>query len=386
MRNAGQVERIDPSYAHAGVMMFPALELAKQRRRAIKHTKLINDFFGKDTVPKVTLPSRLDQSSQATKGKWSFQCDFAAYFDQFELAVEIRPLMCFVSNGEAYALTRMPMGQRHSVGIAQGATNILLSFLLPRGVTAQSCIDNVRFVGPRAGVIRAASELIRRCRIVGVSINDLPATNSPQQDCQSVERMVHQQGTWLGAEYDYIHSRQRVADKSIQKLDVSWNNRHSWTSKHYAAHMGLLFFAASVTRHNPGLHFEVMKRYRIRSANLTSDPSAWNTRVDMSSGEMAAMQSWTSAALANAWVPCDHTGPATKLIATDASEWGWGAIFCDLLRGSVLTCSEAWSTLDRQKFSVSDSVYEPEAEPEAVYRALCRFIRPTEQDECRCYH
>ena len=70
---------------------------------------------------------------------------------------------CFRVGEDVFCLTRLPMGQRQSVEVAQGATNVLLSFD-HRGATSQSCIDNVRFVGTKAEVLQAASTFIAaRC-------------------------------------------------------------------------------------------------------------------------------------------------------------------------------------------------------------------------------
>jgi hypothetical protein len=135
MQEAGQVREISPAQARGSVHLFAVAELAKARRRAIKHTKEINERFDKTTLVPALLPSRTAQSQQSASGKYAITLDFAAWFDQFELAQPIQFRMCFRSGGKAWALTRMPMGQRHAVAVAQGATNVLLSFPLPTGVS-----------------------------------------------------------------------------------------------------------------------------------------------------------------------------------------------------------------------------------------------------------
>ena len=96
------------------------------------------------------------------------------------------------------------------------------------------------------------------------------------------------------------------------------------------------------------------------------------SRRDTSS-EAEDLEAWTAEALSNSWVPCLDESPSERFIATDASEWGWGAIFLDVASGLVDFCSVPWSQRDRNSFDVSHSAH---AEPEAVFRALCRFVRP----------
>lgn len=374
MLEVDQIRHVNPNEVRGGVILFPVEEPAKTRRRCIKHTRDINDFFGKDTLQKVTQPTRTQQSVQSGSGPFAITLDFAAWFDQFPLHEQIGTRMCFKSGQNTYRLCRMPMGQRQAVEVAQGATNVLLSFTLPQGVSTQSCIDNVRFVGPTAAaVIDAATTFVKRCRSVGCTINELPSANSSAQDGLALKECVHQQGDWLGAEYDYIRGRQRVAAKSISKLAASWSASVEWTARNYAAHIGLLFFATSVLRLNVGKFFQAMKMYRQRSSALADGGRSWNERVFLAPSEKADLEAWTREATNNAWVACADPAPPRRFIATDASEWGWGAIFLDLEAGIVNSCSVPWSLADRTWLDVNHSAY---AEPEAVFRALCRFIAP----------
>jgi hypothetical protein len=116
------------------------------------------------------------------------------------------------------------------------------------------------------GVVQAAANFVRCCRSVGVTINELP--NAPED--ASLRQLVHQRGDWLGAEYDYAASS--VA-KSMKKLAASWGRRAEWTHRQYAAHMGLLFFTASVLRSPLASFYEAIKQLRLRSAALSHEDS-----------------------------------------------------------------------------------------------------------------
>jgi hypothetical protein len=105
------------------------------------------------------------------------------------------------------------------------------------------------------------------------------------------------------------------------------------------------------------------------------DPSLWDTSVKLQQVESDDMGKWTESALTNPWVSCRDSRPASKVLVTDASDWGWGAIFFDVESGTISTCSIPWSEEERVCLATEHSVY---SEPEAVYRALCRFVRPSE--------
>jgi hypothetical protein len=263
------------------------------------------------------------------------------------------------------------MGQRHAVAVAQGATNVLLSFPLPNGVSTQSCIDNVRFVGPKDGVVQAAAIFVRRCRSVGVTINELP---NASEDA-SLRQLVHQRGDWLGAEYDYAAGSQRVAAKSMKKLAASWGRRAEWTHRQYAAHMGLLFFTASVLRSPLASFYEAIKQLRLRSAALSHDDSLWSKQVHMSPGELESLTRWTDHASANAWTKCLSLSPVHRFLITDASGWGWGAMLVDTKVGSLKSHGQAWTLNDKETVDTEAST---SAEPEAILRALKHFFHPAE--------
>ena len=367
MHEAGQLKEVNLEFVRGYVQMFAVPELAKRRRRVIKHTRAINDAFDRRTILPVRQPTRAQQSAQAASGAFALTLDFAAFFDQFEIAATIQRRMCFRSGGRVWALTRMPMGQRHAVAVAQCATDKLLSFAYPAGVTAQSCIDNVRFVGSRLGVIEAARIFVDRCRKVGATLNELSA----QDDVKTaLERLVHQEGDWLGAVYDYKTAKQKVAVKSVDKLRLSWNRRQRWTHRQYAAHMGLLFFCASVLRMPLAGYFEALKQLRRRSSDLAANEELWEQPVEVAPGEWDALSRWTATALKNEWVPCDNGAKASKFIITDASGWGWGALCFDERTGATTWHSQEWSAADRRRIDTDAST---RAEPEGVLQALRRF-------------
>jgi hypothetical protein len=226
-------------------------------------------------------------------------------------------------------------------------------------------------VGPKDGVLEAAKQFVGRCRQASITINELPTADADT----NLEHLIHQRGDWLGAEYDYAAGRQRVAEKSIKKLEASWANRRTWSHRAYAAHMGLLFFCASVLHSPLASFFEALKQMRARSAKLTSDPDLWTVPVDLGASELEALQKWTAHTLANTWSKCESAEPVTRYLITDASAWGWGALFYDVETGETASHAENWSDQDRLTVNTGAST---SAEPEAVLRALKHFCKRNE--------
>jgi hypothetical protein len=98
----------------------------------------------------------------------------------------------------------MPMGQRRAVSVAQFATNLIPSFPMPPGVSVQSCIGNVGVViqVPVMGWKQRRRVSFRRA---SVTINELPDKDA---DREGIASLVHQEGDWLGARFDYARGQQ----------------------------------------------------------------------------------------------------------------------------------------------------------------------------------
>eukprot|EP00760_Papus_ankaliazontas_P026115 PhM_4_TR3007/c1_g1_i6/m.37676 len=126
--------------------VFPVPEPAKLRRRLIKHTKWLNARFGKDTLLKIKLSRTADLGFSVLDGDFCVTLDFAAWYDQFELAEQARQYHCFLFEGEWFRLRRLPMGQRQAVDVAHTATCRLLAFPMPPSVSVSAYVDNIRFL------------------------------------------------------------------------------------------------------------------------------------------------------------------------------------------------------------------------------------------------
>lgn len=351
---------------------FAVIEAAKTRRRRIGHTVSINDALDKSTLAGLHLPTRKEQLEQGLGGKFSLCLDFSAYFDAFEVCEGVQQFYVFKAVDELRCLTRLPMGQRQSVDVAQATTNVLLDFDYGPDVTSQSCIDNVRFIGPRKSVVRAALQFINRCNQANLRLNDIRQYDKDIE--QQLLEIAVSRHVWLGIEYDLETKQVRVGPKSIEKLArVAACVEGTSPAVVVASLYGLVMFCASVLHSNMARRFNAMRFLRDFSTDVQQDPTRWKQEVTLPIGVAADLREWVQELLANKFrhITSPEDTPILTLMV-DASGWGWGAIVVSEDTGTVQQASAPWSPQEKIDYKTEDSVH---SEPLGAYKALCRFAK-----------
>ncbi len=358
----------------------------KERQRAIKWTRGLNNFYGKDSLVGVPLPTRQEQRRQAvrdgTRPLFAITLDASAFFDAFELDAEISLLQCVEWRGRVYRSTRMSMGQRSSVDVAQSCALVLADF--DTGTVEIQCnVDNFRLTGPdRDELVRVAAEFVRRTVVESnVTLNEIPLeiAEDPLRLEEVLLAQVHQRGDWLGCTYDYEQHSVCVAEKSVAKLRYSYDRavRDGWTVRSFYVHMGLLFFFMSVLDLSLAPYFDLMRAYSHLANRLDGaddrDP-VWEFELSVAPSVTRQLTAWTETALENKALDLRlQARSPRKVLFVDASALGWGAILFDTESGAFQAHHERWR--DDERFDVHHSAW---AEPEAAYRAIARFVPPGE--------
>ena len=306
------------------------------RIRPIRWTKAVNDMCGPDSCPRVNFLSR-------------------------------QLVHAFRQGNRRFVATRL------MVFVAVEATRRLLSFPLPAGVQVDDCIDNVRFCGPKDGVLAAAEIFVRRCREVGATLNEVPA----EVDIRTaLEGLVHQQGDWLGVTMDYLRKRVRLGPKVVEK--VIWMTEHLKEesvipARMLAAIFGLLLFSSSVLDLNMSSRFVPLQFLRRFSSDVTNDPSKWEMDVMIPQRTKEELVGWCEAAARNRWEEVlNLEGQPDKILFCDASGWGWGCVCFDTVSGMIETVGQEWTARDGVDRELS-----VETEPMGVYMSLVRFASMT---------
>jgi hypothetical protein len=367
MVEAGQVEIVTAEmHVRGTVKLFCVPEYQKNRRRAIKNTQRINELYGRDTLGNCKLLTRKQHLSAVHRGKYAACVDMAAFYDQVPLGEQAREFMCFTKDGITYRLTRLPMGQRHSVQIAQAMAECLVDFALPQGVMAQAYVDNIRFVADDKEALRKALGILRlRCEAVGITMNE---------DLTKADDIISHEGEFLGLHFNYQRKTVRVGKKTIAKLKATSEEMDRWTYRNYLGHMGLLFYGSAPLRIDLARRFYAIKFYREVATLLQERPYLLDTPIALRPSCIEQLKGWTEEVLRNEDTPVKKEDePATAILITDASKWGWGAIYLQVDTGKVRTVSQQW---DKPFVGRKKSTW---AEPEAIARAGCYFLEPSEK-------
>lgn len=364
--------------AKAGLLGFPVIEKEDTRLRAI----FAPDLNKVNEAPSVVFPPKwvvdlhsVPPPKADTKDWTTVQFDLAAWFDQFKISKELRPYFCFLLEGKVVALNRLPMGLRHAVYVAQSALWQLLNF--PRESAVDTTIDNVRFTGPKQAVIRDAVAFLRRCAVVGATLNVVgcPSIRAAPQELRKlvVAQLEPEEGDFLGTHYLYRSAKKMNQQKTVRKLSFlkdMTSKGDEFTRRQVATIFGVLFYASSVVRAPLAPYYDALRYLRKVSAMDVED---WDVAApNVPPRARSQLLSWLSYLIDNKPVPTIAQEAESRfVIITDASGEGWGAVSVDTATGSLLEFSFPWTGLDVPR--AQSSVW---AEPEAIFLAVCRIASP----------
>lgn len=339
------------------------------RERIIGWTRTINDAV--EQAEGVQFHTKEELHAPLKGGNmYAIQLDMMAWFDQIPLDPARRRFYRFKAGGKLYQFLKTPMGARQSVEIAQYVVKALVSGTHPESVWAHIHVDNVRFMGrSKEEVIQSASNFIKRCIEVGAIINETMDPNP-----ESLALLVEEEGDFLGESYDYKEGKVRVAEKTMKKIAYSWENRENWSMKQMAAHYSLLFYSGQTLGIRPTEYFGAMRHYRDTARILQQNPYLWTCpAMRLAPAQLNELAAWTELIRKNEWRTITDEEPITKWIVTDASAWGWGAMCWN---GTTLEIhGQEWE----QEFKEAHGNFSAHAEPEAIIRSLCKFVRPGER-------
>jgi len=347
------------------VGLFKHPELAKGRARPIRHTKDVNDALPMDPEHPVNLPHKDDISGLVLDGEYMISLDAAAFFDQFPYSDEVGSRFCFRHGGEIYALTSLAMGQRQAVNVAVAAINLLVDFKR----SSRRCltyIDNVVFVGSREQVIADAREFVERCRFAGVIMNE---------DVSDLAALAVPAGGWCGVFLDCAAQTVCMTIKSVERTAQSWANRHIWTWRGWAAHVGLLFWSHGILEIPMYRFFPLLSFMSRVGARLTESPELWDVPAQVWPSAMEIMEEWTNIVVENRPRKVVVYSEPEWYLCTDASRWGWGYVAVQSITGEVRSHGAPWDAAFEARHGdmLGHSTF---AEPHGVVNSLCHLVAP----------
>ena len=267
------------------------------------------------------------------------------------------------------------MGLRPACEVAQSALWFLLDFERHESVKVSSYIDNIRFVGPREHTVAAIRIFLGRCKKVGAQLDRWPKDESEE----AIVALSETKGGFLGEFYDYEKSTRCLVDKTLKKITyvhdlLDFEQPIVLTARQFSTLMGLVFWSASVLSINLSNMFHLLRAYR-ESASEAANTSFDGVLTTLSKTARSELKAWFKVAMENRPVPMVAPSSEPSLcIVADASAAGYGAFA--QVRGSAewKVLSGMWPSHLKDK--VTSSVF---AEPEAIYLACLRFLRPEDK-------
>jgi hypothetical protein len=364
------VELLPPGAPVRGsVKMFTRPEhlgTPKARRRQLGWPRLQNMHLGRETlrynhhVPKHILRRAVKQ------GTYGIEIDFSQYFTTFELSEEVRNFYVFrdPTTGALYRCCRLAMGCRQASMIASCQTVRICDVPLPAGVEVHTCTDNIRVTGDRVDAQAVMKLIIERALHCGLTINE---------DTSDLDALTKSRYAFLGEFYDHDAETMCSTDKSMRKVRATWARRDSWSHRQWAAFQGIMLYCSSTQRvpifdHQIGLRF-----MRETAVALERDASLWDAPMPpLTAAVLEAYAAWFDIVDKNIPVSIvPAPGAATHIYMSDASRIGWSAIVWAVEEGTCSVLQELdWGT----EFDDVRARRSANAEPEAVYRALCRTL------------
>jgi hypothetical protein len=379
LENVGVVRQIQRSEVKGFCKMFNVVEHFKKRRRPIKNTVDINDFFGKETLRKFQLISKNEICNLVNQGTHFAQFDCKAWYDQLPYGPGVGEHFCFRSGGNYYCLGRLAMGQRQAVEVAQSITEVLLDFPGRRCQVARGVIDNVIFVGSYEDVLHDGQRFVERCNAVRALIND------PETFENGIDKIIQTSGEWCGVHLDMVDKTVKLTEKTYSKFEVSWNNRENWTWRQFAAHIGLLFWTWGLLDIPVQKYYPLLRFLSESSRLLQADESLWDKKATIHASAMEKINEWTALAIANAPRKVKLSSPASWFISTDASKWGWGYVAFNAATGEIRSHGQQWNKQQLAAIFAREGAHKMRksvySEPLGVILSFRRLLHHRKQDE-----
>jgi hypothetical protein len=379
------IEQIDKKHVRGWTRLYAVPEPAKKRFRAIMHTVDINDACGSETLDSCTFPTKRTIADAVHDGEYMIALDFSAYYYQFALHESVGRRMCFRWNGRLFRLKKLAMGQRQAVDIANAATMRMLDFET-KSRRVMSIIDNVVFIGSRDAVVDDAWTFIQRCKAVNATLNEIDVRGASRDD---VATLVLQAGDWGGVHVDLVDKTVCLTEKIVKKTRLSWANRATWQWRHYAAHIGLLFWAWRIVDLPMASFFEVLRfnsevgkaatqRYASvkRELGLPDDATPanpfWSEPAVVWQSVAPILERWTEIVLRNSPRAVKPPLDLEIILECDASKWGWSFCGLHLATDEPFAYKAPWSDEMRRRFGekLGESTF---AEPFGVLYSLERM-------------
>jgi len=217
-------------------------------------------------------------------------------------------------------------------------------------------------------VLHDAAIFIERVRAAGALLNE---------DASDLEKLLQTSGDWCGVHLDMTAKTVSLTQKCLDKLLSSWERRHSWTWRNFAAHVGLLFWSWGILDAPIADYFPLLRFMSASSRLLQARPDLWDKPAWIWPSVVPTITEWHRVACANAPRAVAVHTPPEWLVCTDASAWGWGYVALNTGTGVTYRHGAPWDVATRMRHGLrlGHSAF---AEPKAILNSLCHLLSTRE--------
>jgi hypothetical protein len=214
------------------------------------------------------------------------------------------------------------------------------------------------------------AEFCKRCDFVGVVLNELP----PKASTAQIASVVTTSADFLGEVVDYTKKTVRCRQKIVDRASELWGIRNAWTNRQQVGIIAVLLWCTGPLKIPLVKYYVALSFLREQGRRMQRSPDTWDDKAVVPAQVMENIHAWYKEVLLNRDTPIDPVNTSDDyILITDASEWGWGAAWMGVSSTSIQFAQMPWAgTLHGANHSTT-------AEPEAVWRAICRFFRPTDR-------
>ena len=377
---AGYFELVPEGETPIGtIFCFTVPNHSERVDRFIQHPAAINECVPEG--PAVTLPSIAERCGAVHSGSHMLALDFKSYYPQFPLDASIRNRFCvrlpLPTGGTVLArLCVGPTGMRTMVPAAVAVTEQLVNFAHPN-VKVMTYIDNVAAIGALPDLLAFGREFMERCAKCRVTI---------KEDTSDLQALITRKAAWCGPVLDFVAKEASLAQKHLDKVDLSWSLRGGWSFAGLWGHLGLLGFAAQIIAVPMREYFNLMRfvsaaAQRMHATNneewdTPAAPllAAWPTAV-------RELELWTNVVLANKPRAVPNVAAPDALMLIDACADGYGLVAMRLDTGKTLAHQARWPADIVAKYGddLRSSVYSETIAAILAKRHLLSVLPPSDR-------
>ncbi len=315
------------------------------------HTIDINDFYSTEemTFNFQTVSVCIAEGSEG----YFMQADSAAFYHQLPLPAESKKFYAFDSPIGRLTLTTLPTGQRHTVGVAQTISSILLRIVADRvpevkqgiPVAHTAYIDNYRMCSNSVESTKIlASVFMDTAAEFKITMNEtldeiVEAITAPVQEFRGMA--FHRDSTTNAVT---VGLAKKSKDKLEQLLHVHLPKIAVWSVELLESAVSFLIFCSSVLQVQLCSFYHIFKLLRRRLNNDKTHRQKRRQHARVWPSVIESLTSWIKELLDKKPVDYKKMSDASKLkvpiVVTDASLTGWGAMM--FFDGKVSWTGGSW--------------------------------------------